>query len=167
MFGVGRGREMVLSLKVATMLARVLFCALALFGFLVVGTVVQRLIAGGSASLMTWIAQVSGSGSDSGFATFVLFSEIMALATFAVWRLQTWLNRKTVTTIIVEDITSRVAANQPHLAEELRAQLSANLATLPNRTLLGLLEAKMPICRSEEHTSELQSLRHLVCRLLL
>src|SRR5438045_8541462 len=24
-----------------------------------------------------------------------------------------------------------------------------------------------PICRSEEHTSELQSLRHLVCRLLL
>src|ERR1035441_3467403 len=50
MFGVGRGREMVLSLKVATMLARVLFCALALFGFLVVGTVVQRLIAGGSAS---------------------------------------------------------------------------------------------------------------------
>src|SRR5437899_8507066 len=24
-----------------------------------------------------------------------------------------------------------------------------------------------PLCRSEEHTSELQSLRHLVCRLLL
>src|SRR5437899_9176167 len=25
----------------------------------------------------------------------------------------------------------------------------------------------VPFCRSEEHTSELQSLRHLVCRLLL
>src|SRR5882724_12848396 len=28
-------------------------------------------------------------------------------------------------------------------------------------------EGKSPIQRSEEHTSELQSLRHLVCRLLL
>src|SRR5262245_43733327 len=28
-------------------------------------------------------------------------------------------------------------------------------------------EGEGPACRSEEHTSELQSLRHLVCRLLL
>src|SRR5947199_1655712 len=35
----------------------------------------------------------------------------------------------------------------------------------------GLVRARLPCaqygCRSEEHTSELQSLRHLVCRLLL
>src|SRR5205814_5130050 len=31
----------------------------------------------------------------------------------------------------------------------------------------GALELVMPVIRSEEHTSELQSLRHLVCRLLL
>src|SRR2546422_3041060 len=28
-------------------------------------------------------------------------------------------------------------------------------------------EARIPVCRSEEHTSELQSRLHLVCRLLL
>src|SRR5437899_8585494 len=32
---------------------------------------------------------------------------------------------------------------------------------------LGLLDASFRRLRSEEHTSELQSLRHLVCRLLL
>src|ERR1039458_5462254 len=31
----------------------------------------------------------------------------------------------------------------------------------------GVTPAKMEMSRSEEHTSELQSLRHLVCRLLL
>src|ERR1035438_7691003 len=31
---------------------------------------------------------------------------------------------------------------------------------------LGSLEQLVPFIRSEEHTSELQSLRHLVCRLL-
>src|ERR1035441_7721579 len=32
----------------------------------------------------------------------------------------------------------------------------------------AIAEAGLPVvCRSEEHTSELQSLRHLVCRLLL
>src|SRR5262245_12248753 len=34
------------------------------------------------------------------------------------------------------------------------------------RSLVDLLDEWLPI-RSEEHTSELQSLRHLVCRLLL
>src|SRR5437899_8890518 len=32
---------------------------------------------------------------------------------------------------------------------------------------LGLQADEVPLLRSEEHTSELQSLRHLVCRLLL
>src|SRR5205814_8643538 len=31
----------------------------------------------------------------------------------------------------------------------------------------GIIEHWLPLPRSEEHTSELQSLRHLVCRLLL
>src|SRR5205814_9948130 len=31
----------------------------------------------------------------------------------------------------------------------------------------GMLDVFEPMARSEEHTSELQSLRHLVCRLLL
>src|SRR5262245_62833021 len=31
----------------------------------------------------------------------------------------------------------------------------------------GTHRKKLPVTRSEEHTSELQSLRHLVCRLLL
>src|ERR1035441_1846900 len=40
---------------------------------------------------------------------------------------------------------------------------------LDNRPQLAKLPHKSPRClaRSEEHTSELQSLRHLVCRLLL
>src|SRR5437899_10158793 len=36
-----------------------------------------------------------------------------------------------------------------------------------NRSSVALREAPTLACRSEEHTSELQSLRHLVCRLLL
>src|SRR5262245_62651346 len=39
--------------------------------------------------------------------------------------------------------------------------LGSRLRPRPDRVALSLLE------RSEEHTSELQSLRHLVCRLLL
>src|SRR5947199_8089520 len=41
-----------------------------------------------------------------------------------------------------------------------RANFSGGLPT-------SLLSSPTPIKRSEEHTSELQSLRHLVCRLLL
>src|SRR5262245_64356896 len=40
----------------------------------------------------------------------------------------------------------------------------AELSVLLNRSICGAREA---YARSEEHTSELQSLRHLVCRLLL
>src|SRR5262245_65687887 len=35
------------------------------------------------------------------------------------------------------------------------------------RTLIAWLRTALSMIRSEEHTSELQSLRHLVCRLLL
>src|SRR5436853_2247200 len=37
----------------------------------------------------------------------------------------------------------------------------------PRGRLSGRPSFILPACRSEEHTSELQSLRHLVCRLLL
>src|SRR5258705_9860900 len=41
-----------------------------------------------------------------------------------------------------------------------------NLATPQFREMIGKYKPQLPE-RSEEHTSELQSLRHLVCRLLL
>src|ERR1035441_11025186 len=53
-------------------------------------------------------------------------------------------------------------ANRPYTGyEEIKVQISAREEIL--------LEAfrRLPAERSEEHTSELQSLRHLVCRLLL
>src|SRR5947199_570637 len=39
--------------------------------------------------------------------------------------------------------------------------------SLRSRRLVYVLRDRDGDCRSEEHTSELQSLRHLVCRLLL
>src|ERR1035441_2114404 len=41
------------------------------------------------------------------------------------------------------------------------------LAVLPEQATIGYIFDRFAIVRSEEHTSELQSLRHLVCRLLL
>src|SRR5205814_6577987 len=38
---------------------------------------------------------------------------------------------------------------------------------LPERDVVFAAAALVAVARSEEHTSELQSLRHLVCRLLL
>src|SRR5215472_13872017 len=49
-------------------------------------------------------------------------------------------------------------------------QRSAKVEPLDDGTCVGALEhpaEDVAHCRSEEHTSELQSLRHLVCRLLL
>src|SRR5688572_8040924 len=46
------------------------------------------------------------------------------------------------------------------------ARKSVGKSTLPYRMRLNLLTSK-PSCRSEEHTSELQSQSNLVCRLLL
>src|SRR5262245_64569687 len=40
-------------------------------------------------------------------------------------------------------------------------------AVLGDNHVDGVGDQQCPIVRSEEHTSELQSLRHLVCRLLL
>src|SRR5262245_66512014 len=43
----------------------------------------------------------------------------------------------------------------------------AAVTSLPNSVAAVYLAARVRQARSEEHTSELQSLRHLVCRLLL
>src|SRR5262245_65204485 len=43
----------------------------------------------------------------------------------------------------------------------------ANLHRKPGRHFSLIMRTTSPASRSEEHTSELQSLRHLVCRLLL
>src|SRR5262245_62623937 len=63
-------------------------------------------------------------------------------------------------------------AVQPDFAAEQVGELPADgepepgTAIPPGRARVGLLE-RLEDDRSEEHTSELQSLRHLVCRLLL
>src|SRR5262245_63978596 len=51
----------------------------------------------------------------------------------------------------------------PILAANSSVRLSASIAWTAPNCAIGLPETT----RSEEHTSELQSLRHLVCRLLL
>src|SRR5258706_12145434 len=59
------------------------------------------------------------------------------------------------------------APDCPLTAEE-REQAKRNRAFhLARRTLQDLRRVKSAIARSEEHTSELQSLTNLVCRLLL
>src|ERR1039458_1219117 len=45
--------------------------------------------------------------------------------------------------------------------------MAADLDIQRNRLEIGLLGGGQQLLGSEEHTSELQSLRHLVCRLLL
>src|SRR2546425_7416331 len=55
------------------------------------------------------------------------------------------------------------------LGSMVRARAMATRCCCPAESSLGYLEAcsGMPTLRSEEHTSELQSLAYLVCRLLL
>src|SRR5438045_7461040 len=54
---------------------------------------------------------------------------------------------------------ARIVAGKQHMDEILGPQTGERRGFCPDRF--------QPIRRSEEHTSELQSLRHLVCRLLL
>src|SRR5262245_859295 len=49
----------------------------------------------------------------------------------------------------------------------LAAPMSTTLSPLSEKGYFLPLKSRTPLPRSEEHTSELQSLRHLVCRLLL
>src|SRR5262245_64526211 len=62
------------------------------------------------------------------------------------------------------------AANAPQLASDLRqlvASVNPNAPVSEVRAMDAVVAASTSSLRSEEHTSELQSLRHLVCRLLL
>src|SRR5687767_15519616 len=57
------------------------------------------------------------------------------------------------------------ASMKPHAVALAVAQLSCNRAARTQRTVAAA--SRLASCRSEEHTSELQSLAYLVCRLLL
>src|ERR1035438_10599626 len=68
---------------------------------------------------------------------------------------------------------SRLRLMQPQLQSELRPSGSGRLSIAAERGAFALLSRRrcrrrhhVRLRRSEEHTSELQSLRHLVCRLL-
>src|SRR5262245_62849951 len=66
-----------------------------------------------------------------------------------------------------EDVGHKIGVGTRDVAEGLTGlpgQL-LDLATWPGRAIQRAVG--IPTARSEEHTSELQSLRHLVCRLLL
>src|SRR5205814_4781061 len=76
------------------------------------------------------------------------------------------------------DLEQKAPPRPPRLPEPaatatprpLAPQFSADASTPPKASSLQTLRAERephPLTRSEEHTSELQSLRHLVCRLLL
>src|SRR5438045_5802285 len=61
---------------------------------------------------------------------------------------------------------SRVAAGK-RLQVEIGGGRGGRADRIDNDHAAGRLRQPVVVCRSEEHTSELQSLRHLVCRLLL
>src|SRR5437899_9591583 len=63
---------------------------------------------------------------------------------------------------IIHALTTRTTAPTPR-----SAHLPAKTPTAPASTWALLGVGAVVLVRSEEHTSELQSLRHLVCRLLL
>src|SRR5438874_12286548 len=67
----------------------------------------------------------------------------------------------------IDPATSEIYTLSLHDALPISAEAALRLvALLHDRDLLRVLE-KIPVMRSEEHTSELQSRRDLVCRLLL
>src|SRR5258705_1168216 len=64
--------------------------------------------------------------------------------------------------------TTEIYTLSLHDALPISAQEAANAAQdVAREALTKAHEAASQVTRSEEHTSELQSLRHLVCRLLL
>src|SRR3712207_7587327 len=60
-------------------------------------------------------------------------------------------------------ISSRVVSTNVRHGVSLALAFRANVGTLPSATPADTINP----CRSEEHTSELQSRQYLVCRLLL
>src|SRR5438045_8250540 len=71
----------------------------------------------------------------------------------------------------IEDLVATTeAGRQPPLPQHTVVAAFGDVAALwhiaGRLEVLPLLDSTLPTKRSEEHTSELQSLRHLVCRLL-
>src|SRR2546425_3481794 len=62
---------------------------------------------------------------------------------------------------------SPAGSSRPWSSQTLTSKPGTTVPRVPGRTAPGRLEMKMCHIRSEEHTSELQSLAYLVCRLLL
>src|ERR1035441_10864413 len=67
--------------------------------------------------------------------------------------------------LIPEGRRMKVSSTQMDPRRRAPGSLVGSTLHFPEPSLLTL--SKVSRCRSEEHTSELQSLRHLVCRLLL
>src|SRR3712207_9124120 len=65
--------------------------------------------------------------------------------------------------------SSDLAAVSAATAQEARRHVAAHpeLIVTSSEKDLGIAELRAAVCRSEEHTSELQSRQYLVCRLLL
>src|SRR2546422_7054266 len=73
---------------------------------------------------------------------------------------------------LVRSMQAAVAADSPHAYDAFRARVAARLPASPRDLLAFRAVPPIPLdevepARSEEHTSELQSRLHLVCRLLL
>src|SRR5437899_5322205 len=67
----------------------------------------------------------------------------------------------------VRAVATRSRASKRRRISEDRAPIGTALPIGEARGSLATMRSSSAIARSEEHTSELQSLRHLVCRLLL
>src|SRR5205814_10673250 len=63
------------------------------------------------------------------------------------------------------DRLARIGAIENDIGHFIAAERLGGL--LPEHPAHGIEHVRLAAARSEEHTSELQSLRHLVCRLLL
>src|SRR5438045_6734169 len=71
------------------------------------------------------------------------------------------------TTLFRSESVGRLPYLQAVISETLRIEPIVSDVPRVCKSVLSVGEWTVPAGRSEEHTSELQSLRHLVCRLLL
>src|SRR3989449_7123664 len=81
----------------------------------------------------------------------------------------TTLSRSLHTTDATQTVSRVISFFPPHQHDEVRHLLSSALQAVISLRLVPRKDGqgRIPAARSEEHTSELQSRLHLVCRLLL
>src|SRR5690625_2033656 len=96
---------------------------------------------------------------------FMLFFELLAL--FIVVSFIVSLIQQVISEEKIKKILSRPNKAVNYLLGTLFGAITpfCSCSTIP--ILAGLLNSKVPFGRSEEHTSELQSRGHIVCRLVL